>query len=227
MAVGGEVALYLMFTWLLLHPFPIVLPAHNRVFFWFSAPALRSRPPLFLGGAESCGRIYMQEERQACSVGQSWHCATCSSRGLSKASCSKHPLGSACSETPGSWTERVPLPWGFFVFRGRRRQSLIGLMHSTTWWSWCPVFPKSAVTALGQWEGFDIGSNCTETTKAIKECCPCSQLIEALDKNRQGALKPVRAEVVKIFSPFPWASCLCDCPDYLDLKYLLGELLRM
>ena len=65
----GEVALYLMFTWLLLHPFPIVLPAHNRASFWFCAQALCLRPLLFLGGAESCGRIYMEEERQACSVG--------------------------------------------------------------------------------------------------------------------------------------------------------------
>lgn len=48
-----------------------------------------------------------------------------------------------------------------------------------------------------------IGSDCTEATKAIKECCPCSQLIEAPDKNRQGALEPVRAEVGRDFSLFP------------------------
>lgn len=96
---GGELALCSMLTWLLLHPFPFV-PWHIRELFWFSAPAPAPRPLLFLGGAESCRGIYRQEERQACAAGQSWHCAVGSNRGLSKASCAKHPPGSACSKTP-------------------------------------------------------------------------------------------------------------------------------
>lgn len=97
---GGELAPCSMLTWLLLHPFPFV-PRRIRGLFWFSAPAPARRPLLFLGGAESCRGIYRQEERQACAVGQSWHCAVRSNRGFSKASCTKHPRGSACSKTPG------------------------------------------------------------------------------------------------------------------------------
>lgn len=143
-AAGGgadcraEVAFYLMFAWLSLHPSPLFCQHITGAFFCFSVLETSAFP----------GRCSPAEERKACSVGQSWHYATSSNSGLSKASCSKHLLGSACWKTPGGPRVGATYTRSLCLQGKEKAVANQSLMHSGTWWSWCVVFVTSAVRAL-------------------------------------------------------------------------------
>lgn len=120
MCYRGEVALYLMFTWLSLHPFPIVLPALNRASFWFCVGGLclswEVQSPVVIFICKKKGKPVPLDKAGIVLHAQIEACQRLRALNIPWAVPARKPQAAEQSE--------CHLREASFVSRGRRRQSL-------------------------------------------------------------------------------------------------------